>query len=230
MPYYDEFKHRFRVESDKIETDPHLVETDKQAFRDHMNAWNGVDDMKEHANSFCHTAQLKGPVVDRSAAEVLGHGHDKKEFLALITERYNMSKDAAEALLRHWRSLDATQQIAEVRNRIGELEMARYLMWSFRDPAGADDPFAATALSDLACRLGFEEHPGKSYVYWGVSIPPDVATHRPTAFDADMLHLARWHAGGKTIPNAACRARYAYGLPEVVHRPATFAALTAAIR
>lgn len=225
MSQYADFKDSYALQASKIEDDPQLMDADKELFRAHIEAWNASSDITQHVADFCHENQLRGPRLNVNHTETLGHGHDKREFLLLLTTGGAMTKDAAEELLRYWTLLDDDEQVVEVHNQIGQQFMGQYLMWSFRDSTAlADVPNA-----NLACRLGLDEAPDKTYLFWGLRLPTATGAHLPTAFDA-WEHLDRWAPGGHTVPNEQCRDRYPDGFPEVVHRPVRFDSLSVSIR
>ena len=82
-------------------------------------------------------------------------------------------------------------------------------------------------LEDVACRLGLRSYGSAEHVAFGHRLPADIQAFLPTCFDAGLFD--EWRPGGKTLPLADCEAKYAEGLPEVVHSPNTLHNITTAL-
>ncbi|MGH9890554.1 MAG: hypothetical protein ACREA0_00925 [bacterium] len=141
----------------------------------------------------------------------------------LTSAACGMNDPDANAWLDFLKTLPKAERLEAVRAEVGRLGMKEHVLWAYRNPDDATDPFTVKGTADglLPCRLGLGMPRGTEYVGWGIGPDPGREVRAATAFDPDLERLASWEPGGRTKPDPGCRWRGA-GLPEVVMPPPTF--------
>jgi len=218
----DEYKKEHRQAWDNFEKDSNLSAKAKSAFVSHLNKFKGSN-IKAHAEQFFFQLanQLKGPPVALNRNEIVGRLVNKSAFIDRLY--FAAGAPSAKGLSSAVGHLIPSSDIKlkALKRLVGTENLSTYnIMWSFRNMLDPNRPFNnGVALADMPCVLGLDEVAPPIYCMEYKMLQQ---AHVPTAFDAATRNA--WRPGGRTFPLAACRGKYPRpeGMPEVVHRPATF--------
>ncbi len=219
----DEFKTRYPAEYSKVEHDKGLSSRVRRLFEDALDTCDPTADIAECANQFFRANKLGGRRKRPSRNTVFGHLQSREAFSRKLNSAHKMSDEDVTAWLNFLTTLPTATKLEQVRATVGTLAMMEYVLWAYRNPHDATDPFKVKGTTDglLPCRLGLGESTRSEYVGWGIGPDPGREVRAPTAFDPDFEQLARWEPGGRTKPDPGC-GWHGAGLPEVIMRPPTF--------
>lgn len=220
----DKFKATYPDEYSKVEHDKGLSRRMHRLFEDALDTCDPKADIAKCADQFFRANKLGGRRKRPSRNTVFGHLQLRDAFSKKLISAHNeMGDEDVTAWLNFLTTLPTAAKLEQVRAAVGPLAMKEYVLWAYRNPHNATDPFKVKGTTDglLPCRLGLGEPTKKDYVGWGIG--PDLGreVRAPTAFDPGFEHLARWEPGGRTKPDPGC-GWHGAGLPEVVMRPPTF--------
>lgn len=218
-----EFKNRYTDEYSKVQRDRALTPEQRRRFGEALNGCKPTVAIEECADKFFRANKLSGPRKRPKRNTVFGHLQTRMAFVDKLISAWEITDTEANALLDSLKTLPKAERLENVRTLVGRLGMKEYVLWAYRNPDDATDPFTVKGTADglLPCRLGLGMPRGTEYVGWGIGPDPGREVRAATAFDPGLERLASWEPGGRTKPDPGCRWPGA-GLPEVVMPPPTF--------
>lgn len=184
-----------------------------------------ADGLRKAASGFCHKHKMEGPEDEQATAHALGRVWSFRGLSNLLQSQTGElgSPKGADRLRKTIESAPLEDQD----EAFGDMWLGdeRRPMWSFYDPASADDPLANLAGGRAATvdRLGLGEYhyrwPDEELVQWGHRLPDGARATSPTGWDGGARR-PYWRPGGRTHPlGTTGRFKSDGGLPEVVHAP-----------
>lgn len=221
-PPIEQYRAAYPRPAANFEGDDILPDDHKMRFVAHLAAYS-AGDYEEHLNVFFYdpTNKKLGPSITLQPGEVVGAARAMSSLASRFSTANGFDHDPldAEGFVRDLAFLDAGDLRTALRTLFSSsATITPHLMWSYRNPAHYDDPFFDVDVSDLSCRLALPSDGVSEHVSFGHALPH--AAYRPTCFDAGLF--SEWRPGGNTHPLPACAAKYATGLPEIVHDPNVF--------
>lgn len=152
------------------------------------------------ANEYFRTHKMLGEEFrDRAALGKLGHLH--------LWTALEANSDVTESLDESYLDLGRIREsykAGEVEKLIEMLQCLedvpfKYVVWGFHNGL---QPFMGVDVERLPCRLALNSIDINDYLPFEINVPPTVAVHEATAFDAGFFDL--WCPGGLTCPLHEC--------------------------
>jgi hypothetical protein len=206
----------------KFSGDPNISPALLGSFEAALSGCANATELLAKAEGFCRANQMQGPQV-AAPAFLTGRICRQIALEELLTKTLRLRPDDTRQFLAQLASETPAERMATLHAILGSTPMGFFLMWVFRNPPQANDPFIGIDASHLPCQLGLPYNAGDSFVAWGIEVPSGHTLRVPTAFDAGMTFVDLWAPGGTTVPTGLCQTLGMSGFPEFVIRPPTFA-------
>jgi len=205
---------------ENLENDSGLSPEQKDDFVEHLKKSSCDESVLEALRDYCRGQKLIGQESSVGSEESLGRVSPRSNLIKQIMEESSLGSfyDAENLLntLLVETDLDSTLGLL---TPIEDVNIGKFLIWSFRPKEPTANPFKQVDdLGSLPSILGLDPVLEECVTFSHRLPSTHLPARNPTIFDAeDNRH---WIPGGKTKP--LCKG-YDEGLPEVVHKPNTFA-------
>lgn len=191
----------------------------------------------EAIEKFCNTHSLKGNQIYLSPGECLGRVQNRGALQNRISRLLSIHAREIEEVFDNWLADDDKKQVLQyIINFCGSESICNKIMWGFRNPNNAHDPFCGYDVRNMPCLLGLK-YLKPRYIYYVYCLSESIIPRLPTFCDAGFYDA--WEPGGWTKPLRKCEidtlrkhecgmgndcrlTDNEKGFPEAVHEPIPF--------